>query len=147
VGENRSLQVAQLGAGVEPEVVDQPLRGVAVGGQRVGVATGAVEREHQLGHHPLAGGMLAHQRLKLTDHLAVAAEQQVCLNARLNRPQPKLLEHRDVRLRPRLVGHVGQRRSPPQRQRPAQQLSRAPGIALGHRRTAVLNTGAERVGV
>jgi hypothetical protein len=41
VGEDRLLQPAQLGPGVEAELVAQRASGLAVGGERVGLAAGA----------------------------------------------------------------------------------------------------------
>ena len=48
VGEDRVVEVVELGARFDPELLDEDLAGVAVGLQRVGLAAAAVEREHQL---------------------------------------------------------------------------------------------------
>ena len=54
VGEHRPLEALQLGPGIEAELVEQVLAGVPVGLQRVGLPTGPVEGDDQLGPEPLA---------------------------------------------------------------------------------------------
>ena len=59
VGEDRLVEVMQLGSRLDPELLDEDLARVAVGLQRVGLAAAAVQREHQLRVQPLAPRMLA----------------------------------------------------------------------------------------
>ena len=59
MGEDRLVEVVQLGARLDPELLDEDLAGVAVGLQRVGLAAAAVQREHQLRVQPLAPRVLA----------------------------------------------------------------------------------------
>jgi hypothetical protein len=54
VAENRLLELLQLTAGLDPELVDQPAASLAVDGKRVSLTAGAVEGEHQLPPQPLA---------------------------------------------------------------------------------------------
>jgi hypothetical protein len=49
VCEHRLLQSLQLRAGLEPELAHQRPAGVGICLQRLGLAAGAVEGEHQLG--------------------------------------------------------------------------------------------------
>ena len=46
--ENRPLQFPQRAAGLDPKVDDERLSGVLIGRERLGLAAGAVEGEHQL---------------------------------------------------------------------------------------------------
>ncbi|HEY1478490.1 MAG TPA: hypothetical protein VGF46_00580 [Gaiellales bacterium] len=47
------LELVQRGPGREPELAGEMLAQIAEHGQRVGLATGAVEGERQLAHHAL----------------------------------------------------------------------------------------------
>ena len=117
VGEDLGLELAQLRAGLEPELVAHVPSAVAVDLQRLGLPPAAVEREHELAAYALAQRVLAHERLELADHLCVAAEREVCVDALLEGDQAQLLEPRDLLLGERLVVEVRQRRAAPQRQR------------------------------
>ena len=48
LGEDRSLELLKLAAGLEPKLLDQPAARVAIALERVGLAPGSVQREHQL---------------------------------------------------------------------------------------------------
>ena len=48
LGEDRRLEALQLAPGVQAELLDERVAGAPVGVERVGLAAGAVEREHQL---------------------------------------------------------------------------------------------------
>jgi hypothetical protein len=48
VPQDRLLEPAQLGRGLDSELVDEPLPTVAVARERVGLSTVAVEGEHEL---------------------------------------------------------------------------------------------------
>ena len=63
--EHRALELAQPLARLDAELLDERAPRVLVGLQRVGLAVGAVEREHQLGAQPLAVRVLGDQRLEL----------------------------------------------------------------------------------
>ena len=54
LAEDRGLELAQLRAGVDAELLDQRLARGAVGGERVGLPARAVEREHELRARALA---------------------------------------------------------------------------------------------
>ena len=68
--------------------------------------------------------MRAHERLKLGDHLAVAAQRQIRVDAVLQRRQARLLQAGDLTLRERLVPEIRKRRAAPQTQRLPQARSR-----------------------
>ena len=75
---------------------------------------------------PLACRMLSYERLELGDQRGVMTEREVGLDAVLERDQPQLLEPRDLVLRERLVGEIGQRRPAPERERGSCSVSRRP---------------------
>ena len=125
LSEDRSLQILELAAGLDAELLDECAPGVAVARQRVPLAARAVEREDQLGAQPLARRMLAHQCLQLWDQCRVAPQREVGLDALLERDQPQLLEAGDVALCERLVREIRERRAAPD--------DRAPGEAARSR--------------
>ena len=53
VPQDRLLELPQLRAGLDSELVDEPLPAVAVARKRVGLSTVAVEGQHQLPQHVL----------------------------------------------------------------------------------------------
>jgi hypothetical protein len=124
VGEDLLLEVAQLGPGLDPDLVGQRPVGLAVGIHGLGPASGAVQGEHPLGVKALVERMLGKQRLEVADHLALAAGGEFGVDRQLERAQVKLLEPADLRSGKRLGGDVGERR-------PAPELERAPGRAVG----------------
>src|SRR5262249_25767656 len=76
-----------------------------------------VQREHELSVQALTERVLERERFELADELRVAPERQIGIDALLEHRQPELLEARDLDLRERLVGEVGERRASPERQR------------------------------
>ena len=124
LGEDLLLQAAQLGPGLDPDLLAQRPVGPAVGLERIGAAPGAVEGEHQLGVKALVERMLCKQRLQAADHLAVAPGGELGVDGQLEHAQMKLLEPADLGSGKRLCSDVGERRSAPE-------LERAPRRAVG----------------
>ena len=154
LAQDRLLEPRELRRRLDPERVDQRAPQRAVGGERVLLAAGAVERGHQLGGEALVGRVLVHERLELGDEPAVLAERELGLDALLERGEAQLLEPRDRRRRERLVGEVGERRAAPQRERLAQQRrprararrARAPTAASSASRSKRLRSSVSRPG-
>ncbi len=119
--------------------------------QRLGLAVGAVEGEHELAPEPLPQRMPSDERLQLADELSVAAEREVGLDALFERRQLQLVQARDLALCERLVGEVGQGRAPPEGERPAQLLGgllRLPvGSSTSRRPRACPGSGLRRPGL
>ena len=147
VGEDRLLEVAQLGPGLEPQLV-QRRPGVLEGGERVGVPAGAVEREHLLAAQALAQGMLGDERLELADEAGVLAvvERRPGRGPRSRSPAapraggsraaaPARSAGRPARARARATGRAGPRaRRAPRAagsRRPPSPGDRRPGRARG----------------
>ena len=130
LGQDRGLQALELRARVEAEVLHQRVPRAPVGLERVGLAPGAVQREHQLRVQALAVGVLGREALELADDLGVAAEREVVRDPLLERLQagagdPVGLDDRGPDQR-----RVGQRRAAEQRQRLAQQLGGLGGLGV-----------------
>ena len=106
--------------------------------QRLALAPGAIQREHELPAQPLAQRLGRHQPLQLAHELATAAHRQIGLDAILDRRRAQVLQARDLGRRERLERHVGQRRPAPLRQRRAQPRRRAPVVAGRQRAPPVL---------
>ena len=78
--EDRALEVAQRGARLDAELVDQRRAGRPEGLERVGLAPGAVERQHLQRAEALVQRVLGDQRVELRDQLGVAAAREVGLD-------------------------------------------------------------------
>src|SRR5918996_867874 len=116
-----------------------------VGGERVCLPAGAVEREHQLGTQALAQRLLAHERRQLGDERRVPTEGEVRLDPILERDQAQLLEARDVSLRERLVAKVGERRTAPEVEGLAEPSRRGLGTPVRKRGASFLEEPLEPV--
>jgi hypothetical protein len=119
LAQDRVVEPAQLGAGLDTDLLDEHRARVPIGVERVGLATAAVEREHPQAMQALAQRLLHDQRLELAYHLGVAPGGEVLADRLLDRPEPQLLEPADLERRERLGGDVVERRTPPQRERVA----------------------------
>ena len=108
--QDRPLEVLQGRPGLDSELVHQRRSRVPVALKRVGLTPGAVEREHQLPLQALAQRMLVNKRLELADQRLAIAQRKVRVDPILKRRQALLLEPRDLALRERLIGEIGQRR-------------------------------------
>ena len=107
LAQDPSLQLADARRRLEPLLVQHRAE-VAIGGQRVGLAAGAVEREHELRPQPLAQRLAAGQRLELAGQVAVAAQRQLGVDPVLEADAPTLLQVRRLRGGERL-GELRQR--------------------------------------
>ena len=131
LAQDRRLERAQVRRRLDAEPVDERAARVAVGRERVGLAAGAVEREHLLAAQPLAQRMLAHERLELARDLGVPPAREVGVDAVAQAGEPQILQPRDLGLGEALVGDVRERRAAPQRERLAQRRRRLPRLAAG----------------
>ena len=120
LAEDRFVEVAQFAPGLDAELLHQKLTPGAVRLERLGLATRAVEREHQLCAQP-PRRVLRDQPLKLADDIGMPAESEVGLDSLLECAQPRLFKPGDLRLGERLVREIRERRTAPQGERLAQQ--------------------------
>jgi hypothetical protein len=113
------VQLAQFGARLEPQFVEQRFLILVVHGAASSRLPGAVEREHQLAAERLVPRVLLGQRAQLVEQFVVAAEVQLRLDPALQRLQVRLLQFAD----PQVVGErgdVGQRSAAPEPERRAE---------------------------
>ena len=109
VAEDLLLERAQLGRGLETELVESgPC--VAVGGERVRLATRTVEGEHLVGAKALAMRMGRDESLELGGERVVSSGGEVGGDAGLERAESRLLEPGSLRLGKRLEAR--RRRAP-----------------------------------
>ena len=132
--EDRALELLQLGARLERELVDERRPRGAVRRQRVGLATASVERAHLQRAQPFAQRMLGDQRVELGGRLGRAPALEVGADPALERREPQLVEPRGDRSQRGQVREIAERRAAPERER-GTQLGRgrlgAPGRVLG----------------
>ena len=142
--QDRRLQRAQRLARLQPELLDQQRAPAAVDLQRLGLATGAVEREHQLTARAFAQRLRGDELLQVGQRLGVTAASQPPLRELLARAVAQLVQARDLGPQRSLVAEVGEHRSPPQRQRRDQ--LRLDGLA-GEQRLELLRVPRRRDGI
>ena len=117
LAQDLALELLELRARLEAELLEERAAGVLVGGERVCLPAGAVEREHQLRAQALAVGLLGDEPLQLGDELLVAATGEVALDPLLERRETKLLEPLGLLRGERLVAQVSERAPAPERER------------------------------
>lgn len=111
------MQAGELGPRFQPELLGQPLSQLAIAVQCFALAVGPVERTQLQGTKPLPQRIPSDEVTELAGQQAVLPEREPRLGPFLQRDQPFLRQPLDRRPGERLVGEVGQRRTPPQRQR------------------------------
>ena len=115
--EDGLLQPLQRRAGLDAELLGQVLAPGRVGPQRLGLPARPVQRPHQLAPQALPQRVGGHQPTRSSATTsAVAPERQLRLEAGLEGRQAQLLQPGGLGHGEGLVGEVGQRRAPPQRQ-------------------------------
>ena len=112
--EDRALELAQLRARLESELADERRPCIGICRERVGLAAGAVEGEHQPAAEPLAQRVAPRELLELPDQLGVAAEREVRVDAELERLDVRLLEPCYVIAGEALVLEVAERPTAPE---------------------------------
>jgi hypothetical protein len=135
--EDCALELTQLLARLDPQLPDKRRARVPVRRQRLCLAPGAVERDHELGAQPLAQRMAVHERLERADLLCVPAQGQLRLDELLGGGEPKPLQAADLSLSEGVIGEVGQRGTAPQRERFPEQLGGALRRAVRERAGAL----------
>src|SRR5262245_21623457 len=143
VSKDRALDFLEHRARLEPELVDEALPRSPVGVERLGLASRAVEGEHQVRHGPLAEGVLGDEGLELPDELGVAAKRELGLEPALQGEKTELFEAAHIRTKQGLVGDVRKCSASPERKRLAQLLGSLSGAAVSERAAAFLDEPLE----
>ena len=110
------LECPELRAGLEAELVERGAR-VAVGGEGVRLAPGAVEGEHEQGAEGLAVGMRRNKGFELCGDGGVVGAGEVMVDAGLEGDEPRFVEPRGVGAGEGLVGQICEGRPPPEGER------------------------------
>ena len=91
VAEHRALELAQSRTGLDAQLVERACA-LLIGGERVLLATGAVQREHDCSRRRSRYGSAATSSSRSPDDLAVLTEREPRIDAELERLQPQILE-------------------------------------------------------
>ena len=137
------LQVAQLRLGLEPKLIVEAGADRAVDLERLGLAAGSVQREHQLSVEPLAQRMVSTDSLQLADQHPVTPEREFRLDSLLERRQPLLLQPHHLWSCELLVGEITERRPAPERERLGEPFRRSLVVPGVERATSVLDKALE----
>src|SRR5262249_18557165 len=136
--EDLRFELTQLLARLDPQLVEVGTRH-AVRLERLGLPTGAVQREHQLPARPLTMRMLRDHCLELADQLRMTTEPEIRVDPLLDRAQSQRLQPAALDPRERLL-EFSQRRPAPQPERLAQQLRSAATVRLARLGEQALET-------
>ncbi len=146
--QDREVRGLELGAGQRPERVVERGADALVGAQRVGLPAGGVQHADLQPRDALVERVVGGQALELGDELSGRDAGQVGLDAADGRGQAHVLEPRGRGGRERArARHARQRRAPPQRERLAEELPGAAGLAGAQRARALASQPLEAVGV
>ncbi len=137
------MQRARLRGGLEAPLLVERTPCRLVGVERLLLAARPGEGEHQETAEPLAVGVLRGEGGSVGDHVVVAAELDLGLDAVLERGEPELVEPRDLRLEEALVREVGERRAAPERER----VPERGGALRGRKRPRVVHEPLEATSV
>ena len=111
------LELAQTPSRLDAELVDENAPRVLIRLQCVGLATTAVESQHQLAPKALTKWVVGDEPLELGDHLGFPAERELLVGELLGRREPQLLQPSSLRLGERGLADVCERGTAPQRKR------------------------------
>ena len=131
VGEDVMFEVAHGPRRLDADIGDQTLPVRGTGAQRLGGAAASVQRQHQRHHEAFTQRVLANEALQLRHQLPGQTEPGIGVDPVLDRLQSQLLQPRDLRLGPRLVGELLIGVTAPHRQPGPQRQGRASRIGLG----------------
>ena len=145
--EDLELQLLDRLGRLDAQLVVERAPEALVCGQRIGLAPGAVQRQHQLTVQRLAQRVLGHERLQLADRIRVTAQSELGFEALLQAGEPQLFEMRALDLGERLLGELRERRPAPQVKRLAQPLGRRGDVARRERGRAFAAQRREAHGV
>src|SRR5207244_10954098 len=117
VREDESLEPLELRARVETQLVpEQPARR-AVELERIGLAAGAIEGQHEQGAQTLLERVRRHERFQLADELHVAPELEIDLDPFEQRREASLVQPFGLAGGEAFEAKIGERRSAPEPER------------------------------
>ena len=122
LGEDGRLESAQLGPGLDAQLVDQQPAGPLVGLQGVALTARAVQGHHELTPQTLTERLIAQERLDLAHQFGGSAVGQIRVHPVLHQRQTQLLQAAGLRHAPLDVAELPERLTPPQAQRLARRV-------------------------
>ena len=114
VPQDLRLDLLELGAGLDPELVDEAGACILVHLQGLGLPARTIQREHQLSAEGLSERMLGDEGFELADHIALASELEVGVDPLAADDEPQLLEASDLCLREVVECELGQSGTAPE---------------------------------
>ena len=129
VREDRLLQPPELRPRLEPKLVGKHAPGLLERLERIGLATAAVERQHQLPPEPLPERVVRERRTERRRQLAMLAEGEPDLEVLLERVDVQHLEPACLGAEPRGAGQPLQRRPAPEGKRRGDRVRRGRNVA------------------
>src|SRR5207244_2582520 len=115
--QDRQLERLERPPRLDAQLLDERAAGLLVGGERLGLTAGTVERDHQLGPQLFTERMIGNQRLELADQTGVPPKCDLGLDPLLERVEMELLETQNLPEREALLRELGKRRASPERKR------------------------------
>ena len=131
LAQDRSVELLELLAGLDAELVDEDVPGVLKRPERLGLPTRPVEREHQLCAQPFAQWMALDERLELSDELRGAPGGELRVEPFFENRQQLLLQPGDLRPREGVERKIGERRTALQCEGLSQLLGALCGVESG----------------
>ena len=129
--EDLPFELGEEGARLEAELLAQHRATLPVHLERVRLAAGPVESDHELPPELLPERVVGDERLQLGHELGVVTEFQLGLDPLFGGGKAQLLQSGDLELSPLLVLELLERTSPPQRKRPPEGVDRFVRLLLG----------------
>ena len=142
-GQQIGVQLAQLGAGIDAELVGDGVPRPPVGLERLGVTAGAVQRPHQQQPQAFPQRMVGQQPAGFGDGLGVPAAGELRRDPEFGGFEAELVEPFGLRLDERGVRDVSQRLAVPQRECLGELPGRALRVTVGEGLPAVAHHGLE----
>src|SRR4029450_11639817 len=117
LGEDPFVQLAELGRGIDPELVGEDLAGPLVGAKRLALSPGAVQGEHQLFPEAFTERMTRRESLELADGLSEFPDRELRVDPFLQCREAQVIEPCRLRSERRLGREIAEGGTPPQIER------------------------------
>ena len=131
--QDRAVERLELGTRLDPELLHERVARVAVRGERVGLPSRPVQREHQLRAESFPQRMPRDEQLQFRHEVGVDPELEIGGDPVLEYAQPQILQTVDVVLREVLQLRVGKRPASPESKRLAEHGRPPLGLFLPRR--------------
>jgi hypothetical protein len=147
VAQDRALELSQLLARLQAQLVGEQRPGALIRGQRVGLPFGAIEREHELAPVPFPERLLLGETLDLRNELDMASEGEVGVDPLLDADEPELVEPPRLERKRTARRHVCEGTPAPEPEGGVEALGGQPGRIPAHRLLPLAQQSLELVDV